>query len=83
MNTYTITNPEHDTELEAAIKRSVSYNEIALVICDDAAQIADYIEAEYDEADHARENNGDIDVWGKCAGDDFRLRLRKTGAANE
>jgi hypothetical protein len=79
MTTYTITDTETDTELEAAIKRSVSHNEIALVICDDPAQLAYYIEAEYDETDHARENNGDIDVWGTVAGDDFRLRLRKSG----
>lgn len=75
MTTYTVTGEDKDSELEAAIKRSISHNEIVRVECEDTAQLADYIESEYDEADHATENNGDKDVWGKCAGDDFRLRL--------
>ncbi len=57
--------------VRAAIKRSVSHNEIVRVECEDPAMVADAIKAEYDEVYYARENNGDIDIWG----DYFRLRL--------
>lgn len=81
MKTYIETDLENGTETEAAILRSISHNEIVRVECADPAQLADWISDNYDEVDHARENNGALDVWGKRNGEDFRLRIRNPNAA--
>lgn len=77
MTTYTETGREDSTETELAIKRSISHTEIVRVECEDPAQLADWIADNYDDVDHARENDGSLDVWGKRSGEDFRLRLAK------
>lgn len=77
MQTYNETGTEGSIETEAAIKRSISHNEIARIVCVDPAALADWIAANYDDVDHARENDGDLDVWGKRSGEDFRVRIGK------
>jgi len=77
MNTYTETDLENGTETETAIARSISHNEIVRIECEDPAQLADWISANYEAVDHARENDGSLDVWGNREGEDFRVRLAK------
>lgn len=75
MKTYTETDLENGTETETAIARSISHSEIVAVKCEDPAQLADWIAANYEEVDHSTENDGSLDVWGNREGDDFRVRL--------
>lgn len=67
------------TEIKPAIARSISHSEIVLLIVDDPKAALDRIDNDENvtELDSATENNGDIDVWGKHHGDDFRLRIRQ------
>lgn len=64
---------------QRAVARSISHNEIVLLIVDDPKAALDKIDNDENvtELDSATENNGDIDVWGKRLGDDFRLRIRQ------
>ena len=77
MKTYNENATENCNETEYAVERSISHDENVMVICEDPAQLLDWIVDNYDAVDHATENDGDIDVWGQLGGDDFRLRLRK------
>ena len=77
MTTYNENATENCNETEYAIKRSISHDESVMVICEDPAQLLDWISGNYDAVDHATENDGDIDVWGERSGESFRLRLRK------
>ena len=77
MKTYIENGTDTSVETEAAINRSVSRNEIARVFCIDQLALVDWITENYSDVDYARENDGDLDVWGKCSGDDFRVRVGK------
>jgi hypothetical protein len=77
MTTYTENATNDCKETQYAIKRSISHDEGVMVICEDPAQLLDWIDDNYDAVDHATENDGDIDVWGERSGEPFRLRLRK------
>lgn len=71
-----------ETEIKPAIGRSISHNEIVLLVVDDPKEALEKIDNDegVTELDSSTENNGDLDVWGKRHGDDFRLRIRKTGS---
>ena len=75
MKTYTETNSETATETEHAIARSISQDEIVRVECVDTDQLADWINANYDDVDSARQPDGSRDIWGNRSGEAFRLRL--------
>jgi len=75
MKTYTENAADQSNATETAILRSISHTEIVAVKCSDPAALADWIEANYDDAGHSRENDGSLDVWGARSGEDFRLRL--------
>ncbi len=66
------------TEIKPAIARSISHNEIVLLVVYDPKAALFTIDNDVcvTELDHAVENNGDLDVWGKRRGEDFRLRIR-------
>jgi hypothetical protein len=66
------------TEIKPAIARSISHNEIVLLVVDDPKAALESIDNDESVADldWSTENNGDLDVWGTRLGDDFRLRLR-------
>lgn len=69
------------TEIKPSIARSISHNEIVLVEVKDPKQMLEVIENDENvtDLDYATENNGDLDVWGTRLGEDFRLRIRKSG----
>jgi hypothetical protein len=83
MKTYTESGSETSNETELAIARSISHNEIVRIECEDPSALTDWIEANYDDVDHARENDGDIDVWGKRSGEDFRIRVGKSDLSGQ
>lgn len=66
------------TEIKPAIARSISHNEIVLLVVEDPKTALDRIDNDENvsELDWTTENNGDLDVWGKRLGEDFRLRIR-------
>ena len=66
------------TEINRAIARSISHTEIVLLVVQDPKAALESIDndANVTELDSAKENNGDLDVWGKRLGDDFRIRIR-------
>lgn len=66
------------TEIKPAIARSISHTEIVLLVVADAKTALESIDNDENisELDHCTENNGDLDVWGKRLGEDFRLRIR-------
>lgn len=66
------------TAITYVITRSISHHEIVLlVVADPQLALASLAhDADVTELDHAVENNGDLDVWGKRRGEDFRLRIR-------
>ena len=65
-----------ETEIKSAIARSISHTEIVHVEVDDLEEAYLSVSVEADECDRATEDDGSVDVWGSCDGDDFRLRLR-------
>ena len=75
----------NETELQSAISRSISHNEIVHCEWDggDAAALVTELSAIYEgDVDSVRENDGTIDVWG-CPDDgvgdmDWRLRVTLT-----
>jgi hypothetical protein len=66
------------TEIKPAIGRSISHDEIVLLLVPDAKEALDSIDNDENvsELDWSTENNGDLDVWGRRLGEDFRLRIR-------
>lgn len=66
------------TEIKPAIARSISHNEIVLLEVDDAKEALESIDNDEDvtELDSSTEDNGDLDVWGRRRGEDFRIRIR-------
>ncbi len=68
-----------ETEIKPAIARSISHNEIVILTVDDPKDALEKIDNDENvtELDSATENNGDLDVWGKRLGVDFRIRIRK------
>ncbi len=74
------------TEIKPAIARSISHNEIVLLLVPNSRDALSVIDGDENvsELDWATENCGDIDVWGKRLGKDFRLRIRtdNRGAGN-
>lgn len=70
-----------ETEIKPAIARSISHNEIVLLEVSDAKEALSQIDNDENVTalDYATENNGDLDVWGTRLGEDFRLRIRKSG----
>lgn len=67
------------TDINSAIGRSISHNEIVRVTVADQSEALGYLDesGRITELDSARENNGDLDVWGKRQGEDFRIKLVK------
>ena len=69
-----------ETEIKSAITRSISHShtETVHVEVDDLEAAYMVVSVEADDCDRNTEDDGSVDVWGSCDGDDFRLRLRKT-----
>lgn len=70
-----------ETEIKPAIARSISHNEIVLLVVDDPKEALERIDNDENvtDLDWTTENNGDLDVWGTRLGGDFRLRIRRNG----
>jgi hypothetical protein len=70
-------------EIKPAIGRSISHNEIVLLVVDDPKEALESIDNDENvtDLDWSTENNDDLDVWGTRLGEDFRLRIRKECAA--
>ena len=66
--------------IKEAIGRSISHNEIALVIVDDLRAALESIDNDENvsDFDHSTENNGDIDAWGTRLDREFRIRIRQS-----
>lgn len=66
------------TEIKSAIARSISHNEIVLLVVDSSSEALEAIDNDENvtELDWSDRNNGDIDAWGGYAGEDFRLHIR-------
>jgi len=66
--------------IKPAISRSISHDEIVLLLVDDARQALECIDNDENvtELDYTDTDNG-IDCWGKRFGEDFRLLIRSTG----
>jgi hypothetical protein len=66
--------------VKPAIARSISHNEIVLLLVDDASRALESIDNDENvtELDHILLDNGDIDCWGKRFGEDFRLLIRSS-----
>ena len=74
------------SQLESAIARSESHNEIVHVTldCDDISTVASVASDYADNTDYVRENDGAFDVWGwsdEMAEGDMQWRLRVTLSA--
>lgn len=67
------------TEIKPAIARSISHTEIVRLVVDDPKEALALIDNDESvtELDWATENDGDLDVWGKRLGADFRIRIGK------
>lgn len=65
------------SDINAAIGRSISHNEIVRVTVEDEKEALSYLDecGRIEDLDHARENDGSLDVWGTRQGEDFRLRI--------
>lgn len=65
-------------EIKPAIACSSSCNEIVLLVVEDPKEALSDIDNDENvtELGWATENNGDLDVWGKRLGEDFRIRIR-------
>jgi hypothetical protein len=71
------TNTYRASEYRKAIARSISHTEIAYVTAKDPRATLEALENDehlYD-LDYSSENNGDLDVWGRYRGEDFRLSI--------
>ena len=68
-----------------AIGRSISHNEIVLVVTADPREALSNIDTDENvtDLDHSVENNGDLDVWGARLGKDFRIRIRDEKSTGE
>ena len=64
-----------ETDIESAINRSISHNEIVRVSVPDIQAGRDAAGLIADECDDAVEGDGSLDVWGVLDGSDFRIRL--------
>ena len=66
--------------IKPAISRSISHNEIVLLVVDDAKRALESIDNDENvsQLDHIRLDNGDIDCWGKRFGEDFRVLIRSS-----
>lgn len=65
--------------IKPAISRSISHDEIVLLLVDDARQALECIDNDENvtELDYTHTGNG-IDCWGKRFGENFRLLIRST-----
>jgi hypothetical protein len=70
------------TAATSAIERSIDHNEIVRFECADPLEVLGWINAHYDDVDYAKDNHGNLDVWGKDSGEwgkrngeDFRVRI--------
>lgn len=65
------------SDINAAIGRSISHNEIVRVTVEDEKEALSYIDecGRIESYDHARENDGSLRVWGIRQGSDFRIRI--------
>lgn len=73
------------TEIKPAISRSISHNEIVLLVVDDARAALDAIDndenvTDLDWTDSEIGVGEVIDVWGKRMGGEFRLNILKEAA---
>jgi len=68
-----------ETEIKPALSRSISHNEIVLLVVEDSKVTLKRIDNDENvtELDYVTTNDGDFDVWGKRLGDDFRLLIRE------
>lgn len=68
-----------ETEIKPALDRSISHNEIVLLVVEDSKVTLKRIDNDENvtELDYVTTNDGDFDVWGKRLGDDFRLLIRE------
>lgn len=68
-----------------AIGRSISHNEIVLVVTANPREALANIDNDENvtDLDHSVENNGDLDVWGTRLGSDFRIRIRDEKSTGE
>jgi len=68
-----------------AIGRSISHNEIVLVLTENPREALANIDNDENvtDLDHSGENNGDLDVWGTRLGSDFRIRIRDEKSTGE
>ena len=68
-----------ETEIKPALDRSISHNEIVLLVVEDAKLALTRINNDENvtELDYVITNDGDFDLWGKRLGDDFRLLIRE------
>jgi hypothetical protein len=68
-----------ETEINPALSRSISHNEIVLLVVEDSKVTLKRIDNDENvtELDYVTTNDGDFDVWGKRLGDDFRLLIRE------
>lgn len=64
-------------DINAAIGRSISHNEIVRVTVPDAKEALGYLDEceRITELDHARESDGSLSIWGSRYGESFRLRI--------
>jgi len=71
--------------VKEAIGRSISHNEIVLLITADPRETLANIDEDENvsDVDHSVENNGDLDVWGTRLGSDFRIRIRDEKSSGE
>jgi len=71
-----LTNEILATEIEKAIRRSISHNEKVSVQIDADIKDAFFVVVNLaDDYDSAREGDGTYDVWGELDGEGFRLNL--------
>ena len=66
------------TEIKPAIARRIIHKEIVLLVVEDPRAALESIDGDENVTVlcHGTENSGDLDVWGKCLGGGFRLRIR-------
>lgn len=65
-------------EITPAIGMSIDHDEIILVVVEDPRAALEHIDNDehVTKLDWGTENNGDLDVWGKRLGGEFRIRIR-------
>lgn len=66
------------TEIKPAIARSISHDEIVLLVVQDPKAALERIDNDENvtEMDNVTTNSGDLDVWGNYLGRDFRIYIR-------